>query len=772
MQPEHRRTVLYFIILALLPFRLLAQSDGGRVSGTLTDNQGHAVAYADVVIRGEDGALLKGTVSDTLGHFVLAGVRGRLLIQASMTGYQTLTISSTPCDLGVLVMEDDLQMLDAATVRSQRTVEKAGQYLVVPDRADVLSSPKSIDLLAKQQLPGLRVDRALGTISIDGGTAIIKVNGKEVTSYRFNNLDPEKIKRIEFSNTPGPRYLDRGASGVINIVLKESDDGGSIMADASQALSTGFTDGYFNTSYHKGKSEFAVEYSLSHRNYARDPYRMTGSYISNERTVERDEEGNGPFHYTFHNITAEYTRQHDDSTMFIASLRNQIYYDHRNGEATMMQIDRDIPSTLKKTRLQEGNQNQPTLDLFFTHAMRGNTKVELNVVGEYASNQEKSDISYDDGTGIRSYPVEVVNRGWDLSAEGVFSKSFKTVSTRFGVQYQHNSATNDYTVSEVVSRMSKDNTYVFAQAEGGIGKSVNWSLGTGAKIFAVKDNGDSRTYIRNLSTGRLGWRISDVWSLSGEMRYIPVLPSLSQLSPVFQRTDDVEAAMGNQGLKPSQFLGSRIIMRMNTKDGWFVNLTGGYDHNFGAIVDAYSYDPGSGLFVTSPVNSDYTASLYTYAEAGVKNLFDHINLSLDWKLKDMRTSGKGFSHQCTNSSSNISVQGVWENFVAGCWFNIKPEWTLSGEIMQQSERGQSIYIQYRWKDLTASATWHCPFNKNGYDYRTKGLSEMHPFEHVNHTVENGNMVVLGLTWRMNYGSSFKKGSKTLSNGGYDSGTVK
>ena len=105
-------------------------------------------------------------------------------------------------------------------------------------------------------------------------------------------------------------------------------------------------------------------------------------------------------------------------------------------------------------------------------------------------------------------------------------------------------------------------------------------------------------------------------------------------------------------------------------------------------------------------------------------------------------------------------------------FPLTPEWTLSGEIMQQSERGQCIYIQYTWKDLTASATWHCPFNKNGYDYRTKGLSEMHPFEHVNHTVENGNMVVLGLTWRMNYGSSFKKGSKTLSNGGYDSGTVK
>ena len=764
---------VYLIVMLFLPFRLQAQSsDDGRISGRLVDTHGQAVSYVDVVIRDSDGALLKGTVSDTLGCFVLEGVGGKLLIQASMTGYQTLTISTLPCDLGELVMEDDLQMLDAATVRTQRTVEKAGQYLVVPDEADVLSSPKGIDLLAKQQLPGLRVDSALGSITIDGGTPIIKINGKEVTSYRFNNLDPEKIKRIEYSNTPGPRYLDRGASGVINIALKESDDGGSIIADGSQALSTGFTNGYFSTSYHKGKSEFALEYNLNHRNYARNPNLMKSSYISDERTVERDEDGNAPFHYTNHYITGEYTWLQNDSTMFIASLRNLIFENQTNGEATMTQTDRGVPSILKKTRTYQVNQYQPTLDLFFTHAMRGNKKIELNVVGEYASNREMNDISYDDGAGIRSYPVEVVNKGWDLSAEGVFSKRFETVSTRFGVQYQHNSAMNDYTVSKVVSRMSKDNTYIFAQAEGSVGNNADWSLGTGAKIFAVRDDDDSRTYIRNLSTGRIGWRINDAWSMSGEMRYTPVLPSLSQLSPVFQRVDDVEASTGNQGLKPSQFLGSRLIIRLNTKNGWFMNLTEGYDYNFGAIVSAYSYNPENDLFVTRPVNSDYTASLYTFAEAGVKNLFGHFNLTLDWKVKDMRTSGNGFSHQCTNTSSNISFQAVWNSFVAGCWFNIKPEWTLDGEILGMSERGQNIFVQYTWKDLTASATWHCPFNKNGYEYRTIGLSEMHPFDQVNRTVENSNMVVLGLTWRMNYGSSFKKGSKTLSNGGYDSGTVK
>jgi hypothetical protein len=89
-----------------------------------------------------------------------------------------------------------------------------------------------------------------------------------------------------------------------------------------------------------------------------------------------------------------------------------------------------------------------------------------------------------------------------------------------------------------------------------------------------------------------------------------------------------------------------------------------------------------------------------------------------------------------------------------------------------SEMAQSLYVQYRYKNLTAMLAWHCPFNKDGYRYETIGLSAVHPYRHTRWTANNGNLVVLGLTWQMDFGRKFHKGEKTLQNGGYDNGMVK
>lgn len=40
------------------------------------------------------------------------------------------------------------------------------------------------------------------------------------------------------------------------------------------------------------------------------------------------------------------------------------------------------------------------------------------------------------------FPTDITNRGWALSAEGVYSRQFDKIGTRLGVQYQHNYARN------------------------------------------------------------------------------------------------------------------------------------------------------------------------------------------------------------------------------------------------------------------------------------------------------------------------------------------
>jgi len=765
-----------FLKLAVLLCLMVPEND--TLSGKLVDEDGKPVEFADIVIRNasESGSASSPTygISDAEGKFSFSVEAGRYTIEISSIGYTSLKIDCFAEDLGVILMAKSVEQLDAVTVKAQRTVEKCGNFLVVPDPQDVAASGKGIDLLSKQQLPGLKVDRALRTITIDGGTPILKINGKEVSIQRVTNLNPQNIKRIEYSNTPGSRYLDRGAAGVINIVLKEADDGGSVELDAEGAFTTWFLNGYANASYHKGRSEFLLEYSGSYRNYSKNPSSDTETFTDDQRTVQRTYETNVPFSYDMHDIDLEYTFQQNDSTMFVASLTNSLLRHRKDGfEGKMKQMDRGVSTELdmfKKTSMDDW---KPKLDLFYTRKMAAGQKLEFNLVGEAANGNNDDYTRYTDTEGkVEEYPIIVYNKGWALSAEGVYSKQFAHVGTRFGLQYKHNRASNDYRICKTVSTMDKDNAYVFAQADGTAGEKFSWSAGTGMKLLSVTETGRTKTYLRNLSTARLNWRIDDRWSLTADASYTPSLPSLADLSEVLQILDDVEGVCGNAGLVPDETLSGRIMLRFSARNGWFANLYCGNDHGFNTIIYNYRYDPVTDLFISSPENATGSNNLWAKAEAGVKNLWGHVNLTADAKYKYMQANGSNFHHSRDNVSANIDFQLVWEKISGGCRFNILPEWVLDGESLISVERSQNIYVQYRWKDLTAYLIWHCPFNPDGFSYEQQYLSKVHSGRHINYTTENANMVVLGINWSFGFGKSFNKSEKTLFNGGYDSGTVR
>lgn len=180
---------LFTIVLALLS--VLSAGAQEKILGRLIDETGAPVEFANIVIKTIDGEARTAGISNENGEFSFPLGDGRFILEASSIGYETLSISASAGDLGELTMPKDIQQLNAATVQTQRTVAKAGRYLVVPDPKDVTSAARGIDLLSIQQLPGLRVDRALQSISIDGGTPILQINGREVSSSRIANLNPD-----------------------------------------------------------------------------------------------------------------------------------------------------------------------------------------------------------------------------------------------------------------------------------------------------------------------------------------------------------------------------------------------------------------------------------------------------------------------------------------------------------------------------------------------------------------------------------------------------
>lgn len=763
------KRIQFTLALALMGVNAFAQT----ITGRLVDDGGQPVAFANVVLfAGEPPAHQAGTTTGEDGSFSVEVPNGTYRLEASYVGLERLAVRCTAGDdLGVLTM--NRMQLREVEITASRTTEEVDRYVVLPKPEEVEAAGRTLVLLDMLGLPGLKVDVALQSITVDGGLAILQIGGKEVPVARLANLKAEQIKRVEYSNNPGIRYLDRGASGIINIILKEREDGGSIVANGNTAFTTGFANGYLQGSYHVGKSEFSLEYTLGYRNYHNVPYELEDSYLDSARTVVRSQRTNMPFWYITHELTAEYTYQHDDSTMFVAAVKDNYSTKTLSAYGTMTETDRGVTSDQSLEELQHQRDNLPSLDLYFTHRMPRGRKMELNVVGEYSVNRYDNTLTYSaEGFAPATYATDVDGHGYALSAEGAYSVQLGTAELRTGLQYQHNFAANDYTLNGTTTSMTKDNAYLYAELAGSLGSKVGYSLGTGAKLFNVSDGTDNQRYLRNLSSARLQWRISPQLSLTASAQYTPILPTLAALSPVFQQTDDVEGQQGNPDLKPSEQLRAALMLRYTHPKGYYVIANSGLMHIFHPYFDGYQYNAERDLFVLSYYDADRWHVPYGYLETGVKGLWNHLNLSFAGVYFHYVSEGPEFSHTRDNIAAEINVQFFWKGVVAGANFTLLPRVKLLAEDYTKDEMTQEVYLQYRWKSLTASAMWLCPLNPDGYSYEVQGLSAVHPFRHIHWTADNGNMFVLGLTWQMDFGRQFRKGEKTLNNGGYDNGMVR
>ncbi len=760
------KQTISLLALLLMSVALFAQTR--HITGQLVERDGNPIAFSHVALYA-DTILKGGTTTGEDGTFSIACEEGAFYLVASNVGYERLSVRCSAGDnLGTLTMNP--LKLQEVEVTASRITESVDRFVVLPKPEEVQAAGRTLVLLDMLGLPGLKVDVALQSITVDGGTAILQINGKEVPITRLANLKAEHIKRVEYSNNPGTRYLDRGASGVINIILKEREDGGSVMAHGNTALTTGFANGYLLGSYHKGKSEFALEYTLGYRNYRHDISVDEDTYLDPARTVTRRLKEDLPFWYITSELKAEYTYQHDDSTMFVASVSDEFYTKTLHGTGTLTQTDRGVTTEQTTTHDNYQESNMPKFDLFYTHRMPHGRKVELNVVGTHSGDTWENSLSYlgSDTT----YATTVHGHGYALSGEGAYSVPLGSAELRTGLQYQHNFAANNYELYNTTSSMTKDNAYLYAEVSGALGQQVGWSVGTGAKLFNVTDGTDNQLYLRNLSTARLQWRINPQLSLTATASYTPMLPTLGALSPVFQQTDDVEGRQGNPDLKPSEQLRAALMLRYTHPKGFYAMANTGLMHIFHPYCDHYVYDPSRDLFIHTYHNADRWHVPYVYAEVGVRGLWNCLNLSLDGTYYHYVAEGPMFSHTRDNFTASANAQFYWKSLAAGASFTLMPQWTLMYETYNMSEEEQTLYVQYRHKSLTAMLMWLCPFNPKGFRYETVGLSAVHPYRHVSWTVNNGNMVVLGLTWQMDFGRQFSKSEKTLQNGGYDNGMVR
>lgn len=190
---KHCITILIFLISPLMAIN--ARTIQGHV---LSSNDSTAVAGATCRLISE-GKLITGVAADAVGAFLLeTNLKTSLNLEVSMTGFSSTDViidaGSKNVNIGTIYLDQGVT-LDEVTVTGNQVVHSKGRTIVYPSSSDVRASSTSVSLFQKLPLPGLQANPINRTLSVDGGSPVILINGVPSTMDDVNALQPKDIEK-------------------------------------------------------------------------------------------------------------------------------------------------------------------------------------------------------------------------------------------------------------------------------------------------------------------------------------------------------------------------------------------------------------------------------------------------------------------------------------------------------------------------------------------------------------------------------------------------
>lgn len=761
-----RFTIAFFTLVCALTV-----SEARTIQGTvLSSNDSTAVIGASCRLL-SDGETAVGTTADVNGAFSLeTDVRTALKLEISMTGFSSTDIfietGSKSLNLGTIYIDESIA-LEEVTVTGNSVINSKGRTIVFPSDADVKASATSISLFQKLPFAGLQANPINRTISVDGGSPVILINGVPSSMDDVNALQPKDIEKIEFSRFTPARYADSGNFGFINITLKTRNDGGQVYAWGRSAVNTAFVDANIRASYHQGPSQFTLQYIPSWRNYQEVYDNTTESYIGDDFRVNLEEHDRNPFNYHYHALRLKYDFSPSAKTLFSATFSatpnsHKSRSIARTIDSELGQYDNDNLTTSKDFT--------PSLDLFLRQDFNEKNSLEAQVVGTLSSSDYRRDNNYSFTDGSEnSYIMNVDSRRRSLISEISYIHTFsENTSLSAGYQNTVSRSTNTYLTSDYKPVLTENNNYAYARLGQRVGKFF-FALATGAKMFWIKNDLNKRHFIRNLSSAQISWNINQSWNLYGSFRYAPSIPSLTDLTDYPQQTTPYLIHNGNPNLKVAENFYYSIEADYSYKK-FQASFQSAYGSTNNSVISDITY-LGDGLFLSQSVNARYRRVFQNDLTLRLSDIHG-FGANLYMSLTHYRTAGANWRHKLTSFDGSITIWWNKGPYTISYWRKLPGKY-LNGHYVGKDENGDAL--QFEWqpdKHWTVGASWMYMFDKKGTRYPAWDYSAVNPSYRERYIKNNGNMVVLSVSYSTDFGSIFRTIRRNLNNSDNGSSLLK
>lgn len=239
---KHILVKLALISLILIsPLHMFSQNGKGIISGTVTDTLKHAVAFANIRLKGLN---IRGT-SDGSGKFTLTGVpSGNHTVRISLTGFKgqeqqvtvtadqtsiiDFTLTESSSDLKEVIVSASRRAESLAQTPSSVTVltakEIATQSIISPNIANILSySVPGLGTSTNQTGNSGQTLRGRNVLVLIDGipqSTPLRAGGRDIRS-----IDPSVIERVEVIKGATAIYGNGAEGGLINYITKKANAG-------------------------------------------------------------------------------------------------------------------------------------------------------------------------------------------------------------------------------------------------------------------------------------------------------------------------------------------------------------------------------------------------------------------------------------------------------------------------------------------------------------------------------------------------------------------
>lgn len=755
------------ILLILLAMPMFLSSWSRDIKGVvLSDADSTAIIGAECLVKIGD-KMIQGASTGADGSFEISTAeKGAMALEVSMTGYAPteIVIESGAGNINVgRIYLNEAEALGEVTVTGKHMIDARGRTLVYPSASDIKASSTSVSLFGKLPLPGLLADPINRTLSVDGGSPIILIDGVPASMDDVNALAPKNIERIEYSRITPARYADRGSSGFINITLKKRDDGGDVYLWGRSAVSTAFVDANLRASYHQGPSQFTVSYSPSWRNYKKVYDDKHQSFVGDDFRVDLDEHDRNPFNYLGNPVRLKYLYRPTSRTIFSATLMTSVMTNKREYMGTT--IDSFL-GEYSNHNTSDGKGVTPSLDLYLNHDFNDRNSLELQMVGTLGYDDYHRTNLYDLPEGDpQAYVMDVDSRRRSLISEVSYTHTFSDrTSLSGGYQNTVSHSKNLYKTTDREPVLTENNNYVYVSLGQQI-RRVYLSLSTGAKLFWISNDDNKRHFIRNLTTVQGSWNISDSWNLGGAFLYSPSIPSLSSLTDYPQQVSPYLISNGSPGLKVAEnFIWQ--LMPSFRKGKFSSSLFLSWNESRNAVIQDMFY-LGDKMFLSQSVNSRKQRAYGASLNMRLSDI-SGFGANVTFTLSRYESGGEGWDNHLTSFSGSMSVwwnKGPW---TVSYWRKLPGKY-LSGHIVGKEENGDALSLEFKPdKHWNIGVDWMYMFDRKGTRYPTWNYSAVNPATNDRYIKHNGNMVVLSVQYVADFGSVFRSKRRSLNNS--DSGS--